>query len=216
MGQFTREVSHRGFAREFPSEETGPGANPRPRSPDRASSMGQTTDTVPFGTKPPRSQYRIRHCGRRRLVNTNNCAENGSIARRSRTSVASPVICFPKPTGSTHSHTSTPSLAGPIPQSARILEHGGTGRVLGVRGDLDDDAVAQMHAKRGGCCRDAHRHERRRRRGRLFRSAAAFERRAHGIQRPDRQLMGHRVCLHRLALSTPGSEAVNPKLFTLC
>ena len=25
MGQFTREVSHRGFAREFPSGEIGPG-----------------------------------------------------------------------------------------------------------------------------------------------------------------------------------------------
>ena len=48
MGQFTGEMSHRRFAREFPSEEPDPSANPRPRSPDRGSTMGQTTDTVPF------------------------------------------------------------------------------------------------------------------------------------------------------------------------
>ena len=49
-------MSHSGFAREFPSEETGPGANPRPRSQDRASPMGQTTETVPLAT-PDLSRY---------------------------------------------------------------------------------------------------------------------------------------------------------------
>ena len=42
---------------------------------------------------------------RRRLVNANSCAENGSIAKVPWTMVASPVICFLKSTGSTQSHT---------------------------------------------------------------------------------------------------------------
>ena len=65
-------------------------------------------------TNPHLSQYRIRHWVRRRLVNTKSCVENGSIARASCTRVTSPVICFLKSTGSTHSHTSMPSLAGRI------------------------------------------------------------------------------------------------------
>ena len=39
---------------------------------------------------------------------------NGSIAKVSWTSVASPVICFLKSTGSTHSHTSMPCCGGRI------------------------------------------------------------------------------------------------------
>ena len=51
---------------------------------------------------PHRSRYRIRRRGRRRLVNTNSCAENGSIVKVSCTNVASLVICFLKSTGSTN------------------------------------------------------------------------------------------------------------------
>ena len=48
----------------------------------------------------------------------------------------------------------------------------------------------QVHTKRRGARGDAHRHERRRRRGRLGQDPAAFERRVRGVQPTDRQSMG--------------------------
>ena len=84
-------------------------------------------------------------------------------------------------------------------------------------GDLDDDAVGQVHPKRGAGCGDAHRHEgggrpwRAQSAGRLGEHATALERRARAIQGADRQPLGVCIRLQRLALFTTGAEMVEPE-----